>query len=119
MKQVCTQNHIILGGHDISHSVTRWTIEGVVSDLYRVQLVIIDDGTIEIEPGRGPKPRIASGDVIKVKGTDISRWVEGYSHIVHMDEMDSHLLHLHADKDVLTINGTTPWEMHTYCTERP
>jgi hypothetical protein len=109
---------VILGGHDISHRITRWNVGGKVGEVYRVQLDIIDDGSVQIEEPEWftGKVRVAKGGdekeprKITVNGTDISNWVHGYDRLAEVDELDTIRLHMYADSDVLSINGTHPWE---------
>jgi hypothetical protein len=87
------------------------------AEIYRVELDILDDGQVTIienDAAVGPsKLRVAKnngGRQILVDDVDISRWVYGYDRVVTVGEIDRWRLHLHADREVLSVNGTHPWE---------
>ena len=114
---------IELGGYDISDCVHRWSVTGAVGEVYRAELDIVDgagpvriiEGPRMTKPGRTGQRggretiRVATDDKVNVGGTDISSWVVGYDRIVRAREADLVRLYLHADRNVLKINGTCPW----------
>jgi hypothetical protein len=118
-KAIALKTKIELGGHDISDSVTRLAIIAKPGDVYRVELDITDaPSVIEIAPKdvSHSKPthrsfRNTKKSSIKIKGTDIAKWVTRYEEIKDADApADIIRLYLHADSDVLTINDGHPWE---------
>lgn len=120
-KRVVRATTVVLGGHDISDRVVSWVIHGVVGDTYMVDLVVLDDGTVVIEEPEWftGKLRVAGGTAagrhssprkILVNGTDISSIVRGYERVTEVGEVDAVRLHLYADSDFLTINGSQIWD---------
>lgn len=121
---------IILGGSDITDHVNRWAVIGEIGQLYEAEIDILDDPrviTIEqtescVSVTRKPETavggckvahrglRVAKDDVIQIKGEDISRWISRYDRISRVGNADTIRLYVQCDRDVLSINGTHPWE---------
>lgn len=121
MKHVARDAEIILGGHNVSRRVTRWALVAVVGDLHRLELDLLDtDRVVRITEPDGRLPanglRVSKNARIEVRDddsvnvwTDISPWVDGYERRVSVGNVDIIRLNIHADEEILTINGTTPW----------
>ncbi|GHG10056.1 hypothetical protein [Streptomyces hydrogenans] len=119
-KQVHRASKIILGGVDVSHFVTAWHVGAAVGALYTCTLTLLDSPQLLTITPRGEQQgnwglRVATDDLVEVVtpegGTvDISRWIGGYRKIVAATEADTVELDIQCDRDVLSINGTHPWE---------
>lgn len=100
------------GGHEFVN-VTRWFLQWemviTLGELHRCRLTLVNDPTlIEIVPDER-KHGVATSDIVKVAGVDISNWVEGYTVTSRVGMRDMITLMLHADPNVLRVNGATPW----------
>ena len=122
-KHVFSEAQIILGGKDISPRVERWHLGARVGELYVAEIDIHDTPRViritEQDARLGPTGiRISRNAKVEVREygdddsnwVDISAWVQGYSRIVQVNEIDIIRLHVQADREVLSINGTHPWE---------
>lgn len=115
-KYVCRNSSIILGGVDVSDRISRWAVVARVNDLIVVELDYIDDGRLRfIEKDRvmrgGLRVARNGGErTIFIDDVNISSWVYSYERVVRIGELDIYRLHLHADREVLSINGMHPWE---------
>lgn len=115
-KRVCRASVILLGGVDVSSNIERWAISAKVNDLIVAELDYINDDRLRIverDTATGSGLRVARNGgerTIFIDGVDISSWVYAYSRIVRIGELDVYRLHLHADREALSINGMHPWE---------
>lgn len=137
-KKVNTGARIVLGGEDISEFVVRWSVGAAIGDLYVAEIDLIDTRSVivieqdaqdnranilsgmDLESITGKQQYIAGAvrtggrvplaDVIKVKGVDVSAWISGYDRLTRVCEADVIRLHVQCDSEVLSINGSTPWE---------
>lgn len=116
-KQVFRSARIILAGHDMSDRVAAWNLGAEVGAVYMFVVDILDDGDVTIDEPDWGKIRVAYNKgqagphrTIRVCGTDISGWVKRYDRITEVGEIDRYRLHLYADREILSINGTYPWE---------
>lgn len=122
---------IVLGGKDISSYVTRWVVGADTGSAYKAEIDIINkEGIIDITTPDTPLLgrnldnftadkggrvlhdglRVCTNDRILIRGSDISRWVSGYDKQVRVGKVECFRLYIFCDSDILTINGTTPWE---------
>lgn len=112
-KKVFVQARIVLGGVDVSDTVMRWSVGGKVGELYTAELDLIKTDQLQI---RRRGEHLTGGrsythnDVVTVGGVDISKWLTTYHEIASVKELDGVRLFIQADRDVLSINGTHPWE---------
>ena len=122
VKTVATAALIKLGGHDISEWVTRWSVESEVGEINTASVDILkgeggpvtvtkafarDDrhGKVEYAPnGGGNRP-----GAIFIYDTDITSHVAQYCEVYRPGKGAVYRLFLHADAEILTINGTAPW----------
>lgn len=119
----------MLGGKNIADIVTRWQIGAAVGAIYMAQIDVLDDpsrveivraDTVAMSMGprtavdgsevHHPGIRFGQKDRVLIDGSDISSWIAGYDRITRAGSSDIIRLHVHCDSDVLSINGTTPWE---------
>lgn len=129
VKIVASQVRIELAGRDISDRVTRIAIVGKVGELWGAEVDIVETpATRTITLGRivnretGEEvtllqPEELDCDIhqatILVDGADVSHWV----HKIELTDRQQgqlgeyrwYRLHIYADADILTINGTHPW----------
>lgn len=134
-KRVALQQAITLGGHDISEWVARWAVAAEVGNLIRAEVDIIvdrDETPLRIEEGpqisqvgargfTGAKEvrGVLVASVVTINGTDISSHIEGWSEIVMVGKPKVVRLLLQADKSILSINDTAPWEENRDGTSEP
>lgn len=105
------RDRITLADHDISHYVTRWAVASEVGDIVSVELDVVHVRGASNNPLRFGGREDRSRAVITVYGTDIASWMSGYDVISRPGTEDVVRLYLYADKDNVTINGQTPWEL--------
>jgi hypothetical protein len=85
------------------------------------ELELIDGDYLKIEEDRRERneygvrlqfdsARVATNDTILINGTDISSWITGYDRKVSVGRLDSVLLYIQCDREILSINGGYPWE---------
>lgn len=115
-KTVYTDARIILGGVDVSERVSRWSVGAKIGSLYIAEIDIQDTPEIIAisQDSRGRNKhglRIPISDQVKVGGVDISSWIYRYDRITRVDKADVIRLYVQCDRDVLSINGTHPWEL--------
>jgi len=121
-KKIYRNVTIILGGQDVSDWVTRWKVGGDIGELYTAEIDLIDSadvvtvefgkGSISQQPRRGgyAAVRVATDDIIKVRGVDVSDHIYGYDRSVEVGKAPVIRLYIQVDSDILTVNGTHPWE---------
>lgn len=109
-KTICRTPEIILGGIDVSKIFVSANISIRYGDLNKVYLTLRNDRSY-IQINRDDTRALAAiNDKIWIKDVDVSSWVEAYSFVNHATYGRTVELTLHADRDVLSINGTYPWE---------
>ncbi|MGW6255463.1 hypothetical protein [Streptomyces sp. NPDC055085] len=96
----------MLGGQNISDWVSSFSFSGKPGDVYRFTVEIPDDPQVIDIDDDAPQP---SGS-IKVRGAEINHHVSGYEYVKAAGKQDVVRLHIQADTDILSINGTHPWE---------
>lgn len=113
-KQAYKDARIILGGVDVSDTVVRWSVGAKIGHLYVAKIDLIKTDQLKIakkgEYLPGGRRVVTVNDVITVGGVDISKWIARYQEITRVRKSDEVRLFVQADKDVLSINGTHPWE---------
>jgi hypothetical protein len=128
-KKVARSAKIVLSGHDISQHVKRWSVVGEIGDVYRVQLDVHTGSSCPVAIKNGGNPAApyikANGDVewrtpshrnipyndtILVNGTDVSSCVYRHELVRKVGEAEYIRLYVHADSELLSINGGHPWE---------
>lgn len=120
-KQVFAAAQILLGGKDISPRVEGWRVGAQVGELYIAEIDIHDTPRIiriteqdaRVEPTGLRISRNAKIEVREYDGdeyVDISAWIQGWDRIVRVHQIDIIRLFIQADRDILSINGTHPWE---------
>jgi hypothetical protein len=114
MKRVNKGAHIVLCGVDLSESLAGWSVGARLGDLYVAEIDLIDTPEIEIDQdsrGRAQNGvRVPISDQIRVMGVDISSWIFRYERHSNVGEPDIIRFFVQCDSEVLSINGTTPWE---------
>lgn len=106
VKTVCKNPEIILAGFDVSHLFKAANISLRYGELNLVYLTLYyDPDFIEIEQNDASVHK----DRIRVFGEDISNWVSEYQLVNSCTDGRTIELTIHADENILSINGTHPW----------
>lgn len=119
-KKVYTDGKFFLGGVDVSDSVHAWSVGATIGELHMAEITLQDNPKLiriterderskfGVRVSTNAKIEVSAGDGV---WADISNWVSGWDKIVRVGRVDLIRLRIQADRDVLSINGTTPWEM--------